>query len=131
VRRLAGHTLVGLAWAIGVYAVAPDFFWWLTPLWLGLILAVPLAVWSSRSSLGLALKRIGLFVTPEETQPPPELSRLRQALRSQPNLEGLVPTATATALVPAEAGFAMPHLQWPQGKPALVQEVQCSMPDAS
>src|SRR5258708_4019586 len=45
-RRLAGHTLIGFGWAIGVYFVAPDFFWWLAPIWSGLALAMPLAVWS-------------------------------------------------------------------------------------
>ena len=131
VRRLGWHSLIGFAWAGGVYVVAPDFFWWLTPIWLGLTLALPLSVWSSRRSLGLALQRLGLFLTPEETQPPPELSRLRQALGSQLNFEGLVPVTSAEALVPAEAGVAMPHLLWPQRKPAVVQEIECGMTDLS
>jgi membrane glycosyltransferase len=122
-RRLGWHSLVGLTWAVGVWLVAPDFFWWLTPIWLGLALALPLAVWSSRRSLGLALKRIGLFLTPEETRPPPELSRLRQSLRSELNFAGLVPVGSEEALVPAEAGIVMPRLIWPQGKPAMVQEM--------
>ena len=124
--RLGWHTLVGAAWAGGVYAVTPDFFWWLTPIWLGLVLSLPLSVWSSRRSLGLALKRIGLFLTPEETRPPPELSRLRQALQSELNFAGLVPVANAEALVPPEAGVAMPRFLWPQGTPAMVQEIQYS-----
>jgi len=124
--RLGWHTLIGLVWSIGVRAVAPDFFWWLMPIWLGLVLSVPLTVWSSRSSVGLALKRLGLFLTPEETQPPPELMRLRQALAARPQAEEQVAVAPAAALVPAEAGIAMPHLVWPQRKPAMVQQIQCS-----
>ncbi len=96
------------------------------PIWLGLVLSVPLTVWSSRSSVGLALKRLGLFLTPEETQPPPELMRLRQALAARPQAEEQVAVAPAAALVPAEAGIAMPHLVWPQRKPAMVQQIQCS-----
>jgi membrane glycosyltransferase len=130
-RRLGWHTLVGATWAGGVYAVTPDFFWWLTPIWLGLVLSLPLSVWSSRRTLGLALKRIGLFLTPEETRPPPELSRLRQALQSELNFEGLVPVVNPEALVPPEAGVAMPRLIWPQGTPAVVQEMGYSATDLS
>jgi membrane glycosyltransferase len=131
VRRLGWHSLIGFTWAIGVHAVAPDFFWWLTPIWLGLALSLPLSVWSSRRGFGLALKRIGLFLTPEETRPPPELSRLRRALGGELNLAGLVPVAAAEALVPAEAGIAMPHLLWSQRKPAIVQEIECGISDLS
>jgi membrane glycosyltransferase len=123
-RRVGWHTLLGLGWAIGVYAVTPLFFWWLTPIWLGLALALPLAVWSSRQSFGLALRRMGLFLTPEETAPPTELSRLRRALAGAPSFEGVIPAVRAEALVPPEAGIDMPRLLWPQPKPALVQEIQ-------
>lgn len=52
----------------------------------GLALAVPLAVWSSRSGVGQWTRRAGLFLTPEDTAPLPELRALpvaEAALRAQ------------------------------------------------
>ncbi len=49
---------------------------WLLPIWAGWILA-PLLAWvTSGRRLGLFLKSCGLFITPEETKPPPELQGL-------------------------------------------------------
>ena len=50
--------------------------WWLFPIWAGWILA-PLLAWvTSGRRLGMLFKSCGLFVTPEEVQPPPELEGL-------------------------------------------------------
>jgi membrane glycosyltransferase len=57
-------------------------FWWFSPLFFGMTLAVPLSVWTSRPSWGAAARRIGLFLTPEETFPPAELASLRQRLKT-------------------------------------------------
>jgi membrane glycosyltransferase len=133
-RQHGCHSLIGTVWAGSVYAVAPDFFWWLAPIWLGLIAAVPLSVWSSRTDLGLALKRVGLLLTPEETQPPPELRHIRQKLPDQYDLEALEPVMTRAAttgfLVPPRNGLAMPHLAWRQGK-TQTQAIECGIRDAS
>jgi membrane glycosyltransferase len=130
-RHHGWQSLIGLAWAAGVYAVAPDFFWWLTPIWLGLTFVVPLSVWSSRARAGRALKHMGLFLTPEETQPPPELRRFRHAFDLKLDLPASEPIVTLEGLVPAENGLAMPSLRWPQGKPAIAQEIQYGIRDAS
>jgi membrane glycosyltransferase len=115
--RHAGQSLIGLVWGIATFAVAPDFFWWLTPIFAGLVVAVPLSVLSSRLGLGLALKRFGLFLTPEETNPPPELRRLRRALSrggwTPPGAPGREPELP---LVPAEAGLPMAQMAWPAEK---------------
>lgn len=130
-RQHGWQSMIGLAWAISVYAVAPDFFWWLTPIWLGLATAVPLAVWSSRARAGSALKRMGLFLTPEETQPPPELRRFRQAFARQFDLPAPNPIVTMASLVPVENGLAMPQLGWAHGKAPIAPEIQYGMRDAS
>ena len=39
---------------------------WILPVVAGLLLSVPLAVLSSRRAMGLAARRLRLFVTPEE-----------------------------------------------------------------
>jgi membrane glycosyltransferase len=126
-RGLAGHTLIGFGWALGVFVVAPDFFWWLAPIWLGLILAIPLAVWSSQRKAGLALKRLGLFLTPEEVRPPQALRRLRQALERPLTINMPRPVMPAESLVPAEVGVAMPRLRWPRVQPSHVGDVEFAM----
>jgi membrane glycosyltransferase len=52
---------------------------WIEPIFLGWILA-PFVAWiTSSASAGLALRKMGLFLTPEETKPPPELAGLVEA----------------------------------------------------
>ncbi|MGH6792937.1 MAG: hypothetical protein ACRECF_09395, partial [Methyloceanibacter sp.] len=81
--RYGGCTLFGALWAIGVYLTAPDLLPWLSPVLAGLLLAVPIAVLSSRAGLGLAALRHGWFLIPEEIAPPKELEWL--ALEANPS----------------------------------------------
>ncbi len=76
VRRHGPQTVVGLVWAGGVYWLAPWYAWWLLPVVGALALSIPISVYSSRVSLGRALRRAGLFLIPEETDPPEELRTL-------------------------------------------------------
>jgi membrane glycosyltransferase len=69
-------TLIGIAWGVLVYQLAPGFFWWLIPVLTGLVLAVPTAALTSRKDLGVRSKRWGLFLIPEETLSPPILKGL-------------------------------------------------------
>jgi membrane glycosyltransferase len=114
----------GLIWGGVVLAVAPSFFWWLTPVVAGLAVAVPLSVLSSRLDIGLWLKRHGLFLTPEETRTPAELRRLRRAV----NRGGWVRSTTApdanARYTPDEAGLPMSQAQWPEKRPAAEEEAQ-------
>jgi membrane glycosyltransferase len=48
---------------------------WLLPVALPLLAAWPVAVWAGRPSLGRALRRAGLLLTPEEVLPAPALQR--------------------------------------------------------
>jgi membrane glycosyltransferase len=73
------HVILGLGWAALVLGLAPGFFWWLVPVVTGLVLSAGLTLWSSRSDVGLAARRHGLLLTPEETDPPAELRRLAAA----------------------------------------------------
>jgi membrane glycosyltransferase len=74
--RQKWHLVFGLAWAAVMLRLAPQFFWWLSPVLAGLILGVPLTVWTSRISAGRLARRFGLLVTPEESDPPGELIML-------------------------------------------------------
>jgi membrane glycosyltransferase len=74
-RRHAMHTLVGLALAAFTLWVSTDAFLWMLPVPLGLIMSAPISVLTADPRLGAVLMRWGLFVTPEELDPP--LGQLR------------------------------------------------------
>jgi membrane glycosyltransferase len=76
-RRHGLHTLLGLAWSIAVYWLAPSYIWWLLPVTGALGFSIPISVYSSRVSLGRALRRARLFVIPDEADPPRELRTVR------------------------------------------------------
>jgi len=76
-RRQKWQLAAGVAWAALIAWFAPRFFWWLTPVFVGLLCAIPLTVWSSRVSAGHAARRLGLFLVPEETETPAELMCLQ------------------------------------------------------
>ena len=81
------HGLLAFAWA-GIAAwVAPGLFWWLSPVWLPLLFATPLSVLGSRARGGARARRAGLFWTPEETSPPPELAALAAGEAAAPAVD--------------------------------------------
>ncbi|MFZ0724177.1 MAG: glucans biosynthesis glucosyltransferase MdoH [Desulfobacterales bacterium] len=75
-----GATLLALVWGFVVFTINRAFFWWLTPILIPLVLAVPLSVWSGRAGVGRAFRKYGLFLVPEETAPPSELIALKEYL---------------------------------------------------
>lgn len=83
VRAHTGQTLVGLAAGACASAVRPELFLWLLPAVAGLVLSIPLSVVSSRVAWGQTAKRWGLFLIPEETEPPAVLRSLQWHLRVQ------------------------------------------------
>ena len=74
-RRHRAHTLFGVGLAVAAYAVSPPFLLWMSPVVLGLVLAIPLSALTGQPAVGRALRRLGLLVTPEETEPPAVLQR--------------------------------------------------------
>ena len=81
IKRHWGHTLFGLAWGIFMWRLDPTLFWWFTPVLAGMVLSIPLSVLASRRSVGLRARSLGIFLTPEETRPPPEIIALRARMR--------------------------------------------------
>jgi membrane glycosyltransferase len=81
IRRHWGHTSFGLVWGAFMWWLGPSLFWWFTPMLAGMILSIPLSVFTSRRSLGARARKLGLFLTPEEIAPPPELVALRANLK--------------------------------------------------
>jgi len=80
-QRHWGHTLIGVLWGVFMWQLNPTLFWWFTPVLAGMAFSVPLSVLTSRRSLGAHARRLGFFLTPEETKPPVELVLLRAQLR--------------------------------------------------
>jgi membrane glycosyltransferase len=90
-RRHGAHTVLGTAWALGVYWLDASYAWWLlVPVVGPLALSIPISVYSSRVSLGRALRRGGLMLTPEEADPPAELQAVRTYGVSTPQLPDFV-----------------------------------------
>jgi membrane glycosyltransferase len=77
VRRYALPTLVGIIMAIAAYAVSLPLLLWMTPVIVGLLLAIPIALLSSISS-GRTSPPTWLFATPEQMSPPQVLIRANQ-----------------------------------------------------
>ena len=84
-------TLVGAVWAGIAWYIGFQFFAWIAPILISLIFAIPVAILLSGRNTGL---RFGLFLTPEELEPPTVLSTLEDNLADvnsrhelQPELE--------------------------------------------
>lgn len=72
-------SVLGLVTAYVAHTYLGPSAWWLTPIFAGWFLAPFLAWFTSLSSAGIILKSWGLFLTPEEIQPPEELKDLDDA----------------------------------------------------
>ncbi|HZZ57535.1 MAG TPA: glucans biosynthesis glucosyltransferase MdoH [Opitutaceae bacterium] len=87
------QTLFGVVWGISTYILVTGYFWWLTPVLIGLVGSIPISIFFSKASVGRAARELGIFLTPEETRPPPELKQLQHNLaecyRHLPPLEPL------------------------------------------
>ena len=79
-RRHAWHVLIGLTWGALIVRFAPHYIGWLLPVLIGMVLSVPLTMLTSRIAPADWLRRHRLLLTPEETDPPPELAALQSSL---------------------------------------------------
>ena len=78
VRFHALPTVLGLVWTAVAFRINPAFAAWMSPILLGLVLAIPVSVWTSRGRYGRALAARKILATPEELDPP-EVIRLADA----------------------------------------------------
>ncbi len=83
-RRHWVATLLGLLWSAILLSTVPKLFWWFSPVCVGLVLAIPLSVWTSRTGPGDWTRKRSLFLIPEELSPPDVLRRLHQELALAP-----------------------------------------------
>ena len=73
-------TVMAVSWLAALAWLSWSLVWWLLPLVVALFLSIPVSVYSSRVSLGRRFRRWRLFMTPEETERPEVVERLRAAL---------------------------------------------------
>jgi membrane glycosyltransferase len=74
-RRHRGHTALGVITLFAAGLISPSLVIWMSPTIAGLILSIPLSWASGQKWIGVALRRLGLLRTPEETQRPPIVAR--------------------------------------------------------
>ncbi|MGC3873819.1 glucans biosynthesis glucosyltransferase MdoH [Halomonas sp. GXIMD04776] len=77
-RRTWSTTLLGVAWGTISYYYSPLFFWWLSPVLLGMVTSVLLVRFTSSIRAGVWLRRHGLMCIPAEVQEPSVLGHLER-----------------------------------------------------
>ncbi len=134
IRRHGLHTLFGIAWAAVVWWLNPSFLWWLLPVAGALILSIPVSVYTSRAILGERMRHLGLFLIPEETQPPPEIAATQRYVanaRAAPLWIDAVVDPRHNAVM---AALAVPRPDLPvrvrEERRALVERALAEGPDA-
>jgi len=70
-------SLLGLLWGVVGWFISTNFLLWISPILVCLIMSVPMAVVVSGKHSG---RRAGLFMSPEEDEPPTVLNTLEQNL---------------------------------------------------
>jgi membrane glycosyltransferase len=75
IRQYTFPTVLGLLLAAGAYAVSTPLLLWMSPVVIGLVLAIPVASFTARSRVGRRLRDAGLLLTPEEHAVPAVLTR--------------------------------------------------------
>lgn len=83
-RMYLPHTLFGVVLALAAYLVSVPLFFWMTPVFAGLVLAIPVGIVTGQRRAGTLLRRLGLLLTPEELAPVAELARARELASAPP-----------------------------------------------
>jgi membrane glycosyltransferase len=99
-QRFAPASLGVVAIAAALWLLNPSALPWLIPVGLPLLLAIPIATFTSRSSVGERWRSAGLLWVPEESHPPAVLRRAAVLQRRAAN--------TALHADPADTGRAPP-----------------------
>jgi membrane glycosyltransferase len=87
IRRHRSHVALGIVTLIAGLLISPSLVAWMSPTIAGLILAIAISWASGQLFIGLALKRAGLLLTPEESVPP-DIATRANALASQLAADG-------------------------------------------
>ena len=120
--RLGILFVVAVAWGTLMAVAVPERLWWILPVLAGLAVSIPVAVLSSRGSLGSLTRQAGLLTTPQETDPDPVIVAAQEyAVRAAAGAAEPVPPGSLP--LPPLAATAMqpfPHVR-PADRPRLAQ----------
>ena len=78
------HTLVGVLITLHLLWLSSSLLYWMLPMLVGLVFAIPLSAMSGSRSAGRCLARLGLLDTMEERSPPVIMERRRDYLTHHP-----------------------------------------------
>ncbi len=101
-RRHGLHTLLALGWIAAILLSSAVFPWWLSPVLLGLLVAIPLSAWTSHAGPGRWLRSRSVFLIPEEARQPAvlaEADRYAEWFAALPSVVDAVADETAHAEV--------------------------------
>jgi membrane glycosyltransferase len=74
------QTVFGLVWGVSSLILIPAYFAWLSPVLAGLVFSIPVSIFLSKADFGRRARELGIFLTPDETNPPEELRDLERNL---------------------------------------------------
>ena len=101
--RLRGTLLTGVAWLLVLLRTDAMLLAWCAPLLAGLVMALPMAILSSRTTLGNFARRLGLFLTPEEVAPAAILRAYSRAMAGPLVVDRPHAALTGLQLAPSSA----------------------------
>jgi membrane glycosyltransferase len=78
-----GHTVIGVVWTAVMAVFAPGLLAWMSPVLLGMMLSIPFSALTAQRRYGRRAREAGLFCTPDELAPPPELRELEATLAAK------------------------------------------------
>ncbi|MFT8563295.1 MAG: glucans biosynthesis glucosyltransferase MdoH [Acetobacter orientalis] len=107
VKQYGKFTLFGLVLGCGAWVVSPSLFFWMTPVLLGLVFSIPLVALTSSRAAGLAFRKAGLLLVPEETNTPDVLRKTEAAVQAEDTPP--LPTDALRGLR-ADAGLLAAHV---------------------
>lgn len=106
IARTSKMTTAAILWGVMTYIYAPVFFWWLTPVITGLVLASALVRYSSSLDWGRSTRNHNVFLSPSEAIEDPVLLHLDELLAAeQPALASPAPIPE----LPTDNWMDMPH----------------------
>ena len=91
VRRHRSHVALGVLSLVAGLSISPSLVAWMSPTILGLILAIFLSWGTGLRRAGMALRRAGLLVTPEERVTPPVVARANVLAAGRAGLDTGIP----------------------------------------
>ncbi len=114
VRRHRSHVAMGVITLIAGLLISPSLVAWMSPTILGLVLAIFLSWSTGLLNVGLAFRRAGLLVTPEERMRPPIVTRANELAEKLAGEAAQEPEGLAALY--DDRKLAALHLAWlPEG----------------